>query len=102
MVEFKSESCWRTAGAPKLFIPPEIREWMDKSYRINEVCILPMEEGDDDSADFVKLLTNYARSEGHSAFHQFFIGENGESYIRFKMRDKRPYRRPSRLAREKR
>lgn len=100
MIEFRSETRWRTAGAPRLFIHPEIKTWMDQSYAQGEVCELPMEENAD-SADFVKLLKHYARQQGKAACVQFFT-EEGVSKIRFKMRDKRSYTRPTTLARERR
>ena len=101
MVQFVEErAAWRTAGAPRRAIPPEITEWMEETYRTGQVCELPSPEADEDRADFISLLKLYAKRAGKTVYTQDFI-RDGAPWLRFKMRDKRTYTR-STLPREKR
>lgn len=101
MVQFVDEKkAWRTAGAPRRVIPPEITEWMEETYRTGKVCEIPAPPTEQDRADFVSLLKLYARRAGKTVYTQDFIRED-QPWVRFKMRDKRTYTR-STLPREKR
>lgn len=101
MVQFVDErTSWRTAGAPRRAIPPEIAEWMDETYKTGKVCELPAPPTEQDRADFISLLKLYAKRAGKAVYTQDFIREEAP-WVRFKMRDKRPYHR-STLPRERR
>lgn len=100
MVQFVDEAKWRTAGAPRRAIPPEIEEWMEETYRSDKVCELPSPEAEEDRADFISLLKLYAKRAGKTVYTQDFV-KDGAPWVRFKMRDKRPYTR-STLPRERR
>lgn len=101
MVQFADEKkAWRTAGAPRRAIPDEITQWMEETYRTGSVCEIPAPPTDQDRTDFINLLKLYAKHVGKSVYIQDFIRDQAP-WMRFKMRDKRPYTR-STLPREKR
>jgi hypothetical protein len=100
MVEFVEESTWRKAGAPRLAIPEQIVTWLDESYRDESVVQIPA-PAPEDRAEFDGLLKLHAKRRGKAVYIQEFISAEGDDWIRFKMRDKRPYRR-STHPREKR
>lgn len=101
MVQFVDEkSAWRTAGAPRRAIPPEITEWMEETYRTGKVCEVPAPPTKEDRADFISLLKLCAKRAGKTVYTQDFTRDNAP-WVRFKMRDKRPYTR-SNLPRERR
>jgi hypothetical protein len=99
MVQFVDETAWRTAGAPRQIVPDEIAAWMDETYTLGKVCELPA-PARADRHDFDRLLKLYAKRCGKTVYIQDFV-KDGAAWIRFKMRDKRPYTR-SALPREKR
>ena len=101
MVRFVDEkAAWRTAGAPRRAIPDDIVEWMEDTYRTGKVCEIPAPATDEDRTDLISLLKLYAKRAGKTVYIQDFIHAE-EPWMRFKMRDKRPYTR-SNLPREKR
>lgn len=101
MVQFVDEKAsWRTAGAPRRVIPDEIAEWMEETYRTGKVCEIPAPPAEPERADLASLLKLYAKRSQKTVYIQDFT-RDGAPWVRFKMRDKRPYRR-SNLPREKR
>lgn len=102
MVQFVDEkTAWRTAGAPRRVIPDELQEWMDQTYAKNTVCEIPKPATDADTHDLLGLLKLYAKRLDLAMRYQYF-DRDGAEYIRFKMRDKRPYHKADHLPRERR
>lgn len=99
MVEFKPDQAWRGPGAPPIEIPPLVQQWADQTYRDNTVWENPADPDHQDTKDLIRLLDIYAKRQDRRLHHQFFTGPDGRTYLRFKMRDKRPYRRTDGLPR---
>jgi hypothetical protein len=91
-VEFKGADAWRGPGAPPVAIPKQVSDALDKTYRENKVAEMPAEEGAEDTSELLRLMAIYARRKGKACRVQFFDGPDGESMLRFRMSDKRPYR----------
>lgn len=100
MVEFVPEDQWRKRGAPPVAIPQEVKDWLDETYEQGTVLSLPGRADDENTRDLVHLMTIYANRRKLKLYHQFAEDRDGDPIMRVKMRDKRPYTRPS-LPRER-
>jgi hypothetical protein len=92
MVEFNAGT-WRDAGRPAVDVPEEVASWMEHTYanRDQDVsCELPAAGSQDEINAFVRLLRIYAQRQDKRVRWQLFT-RNGQTWIRFKMADKRSY-----------
>ena len=88
-IQFVPQTAWRARGAPRIEVPGEIQEWMDRCYRDGELVELVIEPGEN-VGGFERLLRAHATHRGLAAKIQHFR-RDGKNYIRFGMADKRGY-----------
>lgn len=92
MVEFTDEPVVTRRGAPPVQIHPQVAEWCEYTYSSGKSVQAPMEQDGPDTAGFLRMLRIYGNRQ-HKAVDVQFLQIDGESHIRFRMRDKKVYNR---------
>lgn len=92
-VEFKPAGDWspRGGGRPPIPIPPELSEWLEKTYQTGTFCELPFGDQDETGAMKVVRLAQLACRRAERSL-QYELDHEAR-VLRLKMRDKRPYTR---------
>lgn len=92
MVEFTDEPVLTRRGAPRVHIDPQVAQWCEDTYASGKAVQAPLEQDNEDTAAFLRMLRIYGNRQ-HKAVDYQFVQINGESHIRFRMRDKKVYNR---------
>lgn len=93
MIEYKPAGAWRGPGAPKVVIPQEVQDALERTYRHGECGELRVERDSEECEQLIRLMRIYATRRRNKVFdHQFFDLADGGTGLRFRMRDPRAYR----------
>lgn len=90
-IEFRPETeAWRRPGRPKVEIPQELAEALERTYAEGTVG---EDEADEDSPAtkrVIALMRLYCKRK-NKIFESQFFDRDGRTWLRFKMRDPRHY-----------
>lgn len=79
------------AGRARTPIPEPMQAWLTESYRLGQLCHLPVPV--EDQPEFLRLSRIFAARRGLTIQYRTYETDEGEAMLAFRMKDKRPYRR---------
>jgi hypothetical protein len=92
MVEFTDEPVITRRGAPRVEIDPMVAQWCEDTYTTGKAVQAPLRQDDPDAPGFLRMLRIYGNRQHKTVDYQF-VQINGESFLRFRMRDRKVYNR---------
>lgn len=87
---FTTETAWKR-GRPEIEVPEDLITILDTTYTENKDYVVLCEEDDYEAGELIRYGRLHARHRGLSFRHYFSENGNGESQLRFRLTDKRPY-----------
>lgn len=90
-IQFRPESeAWRRAGRPKVEIPQDLADALERTYRDSEVAEIEGDDRDEKTYEAIRMMRLYCKRQDKILDTQFF-DRDGKTWVRFKMRDPRKY-----------
>lgn len=87
MVTFTEVERETLAGRPRVPIPDQLQQWLEQTYESRTMCALKVPT--DDVGEFLRLCRLHAKHRGLTIQAEYV---DREQLLRFRMKDKRPYR----------